>query len=30
MADKSWKAFARDDDAVVVLRLKDWQALHGD
>ena len=21
---------ARDDDAVVVLRLKDWQALHGD
>ena len=26
-----WKAsHARDDDAVVVLRLKDWQALHGD
>ena len=26
-----WKApNARDDDAVVVLRLKDWQALHGD
>ena len=26
-----WKApNARDDDAVVVLRLKDWQDLHGD
>ena len=26
-----WKApNARDDDAVVVLRLADWQALHGD
>ena len=26
-----WKApHGRDDDAVVVLRLKDWQALHGD
>ena len=26
-----WKApRQRDDDAVVVLRLKDWQALHGD
>ena len=26
-----WKApNARDDDAVVVLRLKDWEALHGD
>ena len=26
-----WKApQQRDDDAVVVLRLKDWQALHGD
>ena len=25
-----WKApRARDDDAVVVLRLKDWEALHG-
>ena len=25
-----WKApNARDDDAVVVLRLRDWQALHG-
>ena len=26
-----WKApHGRDDDAVVVLRLADWQALHGD